>query len=519
MTVGLEKMTTQIASNLLGKPEYRQIISIAGMPGPGKTTLAKKIHKDSNVRHHFEKLSWRVVPQTYNKRKLLIDILSSLSDLDRDYISEIEDEGKLFPEDRNGSRILFTSRLKNVAPEISHVIIEPPLLSTDGSWDLLKKNVFKKERCPRELQDIGMQIAKNCHGLPLSVVTIAGVLSNMEKQASSWQREDEEIPVPRLLLLWIAEGFVEKKEQKSLEDVAEEYLTDLINRSPLQVGKRKVDNGVKALKCTSPDNRCPDLNFLLQLESLYMICRGIFKGDYSVVNFPRNIRKLTLSKFGLPWEKMSLIGTLPNLKILKLEEEAFEREIWDTKDDEFQKLKFHKLYCLDLKQWNSTDDHFPVLERLVFRTCKNLEIIPLEFSHIQTLQTIELYYCGKNVESLALEIREEPQDYGNEEFEVTIFDRDSLTSQTQCEVMTSLLQVKLNNDSVATVLNGREHKNFLSGCSISDCERRKIQNGAYDTQSFKLPNSSLLKFQPLARLSDLPPTAQSAVSYNLLILC
>ncbi|CAA2934883.1 late blight resistance homolog R1A-10 [Olea europaea subsp. europaea] len=288
MTVGLEKMTTQIASNLLGKPEYRQIISIAGMPGPGKTTLAKKIHKDSNVRHHFEKLSWRVVPQTYNKRKLLIDILSSLSDLDRDYISEIEDEGKLaeclykslkgrrylivmddlwdtkawddlkrlFPEDRNGSRISFTSRLKNVASEISHVIIEPPLLSTDGSWDLLKKNVFKKERCPRELQDIGMQIAKNCHGLPLSVVMIAGVLSNMEKQASSWQRvakelssfisqkaddyipslklsfwhllnhlkscfvylsvfqEDEEIPVPRLLLLWITEGFIEKKRAK-----------------------------------------------------------------------------------------------------------------------------------------------------------------------------------------------------------------------------------------------------------------------------------------------------------------
>lgn len=156
--VGFEDTAKQIKNKLLRGPECRQIISVVGMPGLGKPTLAKKLYNDFNVRNHFDKLSWCVVSQTYKKRKLLIDILSSLSNLNRDKISEMEDEmleehlyktlidrrylivmddlwdvhawdnlKRYFPDDNiNGSRILFTSRLKNVASETSHVIIEPP---------------------------------------------------------------------------------------------------------------------------------------------------------------------------------------------------------------------------------------------------------------------------------------------------------------------------------------------------------------------------------------------------------
>ncbi|KAL2538527.1 putative late blight resistance protein-like protein R1A-6 [Forsythia ovata] len=176
---------------------------------------------------------------------------------------------------------------------------------------------------------------------------------------------------------------------------------------------------LRSLKCKSSFYHCPDLNFLTQLESLKMKHDSSFRGSYSRLNFPRNIKKLTLSEFALPREIMSLIGSLPNLEILKLEY-AFEGEVWNTKDDEFQKLKFLKLNNLKFEQWNSSSDHFPVLERLVLRYCEKLKIIPSEFSKIPTLQMIEVYQCGEDVDNSALQIHEEQLEYGNEEFKVII---------------------------------------------------------------------------------------------------
>ncbi|CAA2981874.1 Hypothetical predicted protein [Olea europaea subsp. europaea] len=133
-------------------------------------------------------------------------------------------------------------------------------------------------------------------------------------------------------------------------------------------------SNLRKLKCTSPHNICPNLSSLTHLESLIMALKSDFEGDYSVINFPTNIKKLTLSKFALPSKNKSLIGTLPNLEILKLDE-AFEGQIWNTKEDEFQKLKFLQLKWSDLEQWNSSHDHFPILERLLLFDCEKLEMI------------------------------------------------------------------------------------------------------------------------------------------------
>jgi disease resistance protein RPM1 len=53
--------------------------------------------------------------------------------------------------------------------------------------------------------------------------------------------EDNSITSERLFWLWIGEGFIEGKKGKSLEDVAEEYLMELIHRNLVQVSFGELD--------------------------------------------------------------------------------------------------------------------------------------------------------------------------------------------------------------------------------------------------------------------------------------
>jgi disease resistance protein RPM1 len=58
--------------------------------------------------------------------------------------------------------------------------------------------------------------------------------------------EDYSIKRRKAMRHWIAAGFIREKENKTLEEVAEGYLTELVNRSLLQVAGR---NGAGRLKC------------------------------------------------------------------------------------------------------------------------------------------------------------------------------------------------------------------------------------------------------------------------------
>ena len=57
--------------------------------------------------------------------------------------------------------------------------------------------------------------------------------------------EDCEIEVDKLINLWIAEGFLDVKSSKHLEEVGEDYLEDLIDRSLVLVGKRSSNGKIK----------------------------------------------------------------------------------------------------------------------------------------------------------------------------------------------------------------------------------------------------------------------------------
>ncbi|KAG5598162.1 hypothetical protein H5410_029532 [Solanum commersonii] len=281
--VGFEEETNWIMRKLTSGPADLDVISITGMPGSGKTNFGVQID------------------QEYDEKKLLDKIFNQVSDSDSTLSENIDVADKLrkqlfgkrylivlddvwdtttwdeltipFPEVKKGSRIILTTREKEVAlhGKLYTAPLNLRLLRPEESWELLEKRAFGNKSCPNELLDVGKEIAENCKGLPLVVDLIAGVIVGREKKKSVWldvvnnlhsfifknevevmkvieisydhlpdhlkpcllhfssKPKDSATTIYELKAVWIAEGFVEKTEMKSMEEVVKIYLDDLIS--------------------------------------------------------------------------------------------------------------------------------------------------------------------------------------------------------------------------------------------------------------------------------------------------
>ncbi|KAI3728280.1 hypothetical protein L6452_16914 [Arctium lappa] len=339
--VGFDVEAREILDRLVGNQKQLDVISIVGMGGLGKTTLAKRAYYDPYVVYHFYIRVWVTVSQTYQKHNLLLGICSSLSLTvtneaatgklremiykrlkGKRYLVVIDDIWSVgawddiricFPDDNIGSRILVTSRLVEVAlhikPDSSPHLLR--FLTVEESWDLLQQKVFSEDgSCPKSLKKTGKRIAERCRGLPLAILVISGLLAKTEKTVEWWTRvldsigsylvgdpeqcmntlalsynhlpqhlkscflyfgafpEDFEIDVRKLLWLWVAEGFI----KSATENIAEEYLIDLVERSLVIVERKRLDGGIKV--CRVHDllhdlcfKKAKEENFLHQIKA------------------------------------------------------------------------------------------------------------------------------------------------------------------------------------------------------------------------------------------------------------
>ena len=57
----------------------RDLVAIVGMPGIGKTTMAKEVFNDPKISYNFHVCAWCHVSQVYNKRNLLLYTLSGIT--------------------------------------------------------------------------------------------------------------------------------------------------------------------------------------------------------------------------------------------------------------------------------------------------------------------------------------------------------------------------------------------------------------------------------------------------------
>nr|GMD44265.1 putative late blight resistance protein homolog R1B-17 [Ipomoea batatas] len=135
---------------------------------------------------------------------------------------------------------------------------------------------------------------------------------------------------------------------------------------------------------------------LHQLEKLKFEI-GRVERFYLPTAFPSNLKKLTFRRTYLPWEKMGVIGKLQKLEVLKLKDFAFRGPKWEPIDGEFRVLKVLLIAHSDLKQWNVSVCHFPILERLILRNCWDLEKVPDSLANTRTMKLIVLDSCTSSL--------------------------------------------------------------------------------------------------------------------------
>nr|GMD36332.1 putative late blight resistance protein homolog R1A-10 [Ipomoea batatas] len=138
-------------------------------------------------------------------------------------------------------------------------------------------------------------------------------------------------------------------------------------------------------------------------------------GTTWATNFLPNLKKLNFFETMVPWSDIELIGMLPNLEVLKLIKACQGLE-WEPSEGGFCRLKRLVIGYTNLKHWNATGDHFPVLECLEIESCNLLQEIPSGFADITTLALIHLNDCWDSLLASAKWIRDEQHNYGNVAF-------------------------------------------------------------------------------------------------------
>lgn len=243
--VGFEDVTEALVGYLMEEKEELDVISIIGLPGLGKTTVAGKVFRDPKVKYDFPTCIWVNVSQEYNRKNVFLAILSKfieITDHERQMpekeiariIREHLDKGKFlivmddvwtadawkelkeaFPKAHGMGKILITSRNEEVASQANQKREPHKLrfLTFDESWELLQLEVFgNSNQCPKDLEMYGKHIAGKCQGLPLAIVVIGGILAKKYKPGDTMAMTKKWRKIPDKVSTYL-------KEDRNVDDV------------------------------------------------------------------------------------------------------------------------------------------------------------------------------------------------------------------------------------------------------------------------------------------------------------
>ncbi|CAL4991346.1 unnamed protein product [Urochloa decumbens] len=219
----IKRETKELVQVLIANDDQNlKVVSIVGMGGMGKTTLAQKIFKEESIQKHFKTKIWLSINQHFDEIELLRSAIKHAGGdhaKERDISLLVQNLTKVLSKKKfllvmddmwrekawsdvfqvpitnashkqPGSRVLVTTRFEDLAPKMRAASYQHHVspLDKEDAWSLLKKQLPPNQVLQIDsLKDVGMEILKKCDGLPLAIKVVGGLLSTRYPSAFEWK--------------------------------------------------------------------------------------------------------------------------------------------------------------------------------------------------------------------------------------------------------------------------------------------------------------------------------------------
>ncbi|KAK6148202.1 hypothetical protein DH2020_019114 [Rehmannia glutinosa] len=460
--VGYENLKKEFIRHLVDRDNNRLArLAVVGPAGSGKTTLVKNVFWKPRIWGQFDCHAWILVSRNFDLEEIFISMLKQLCFSRKEpyppddglntqtklhkylvgkrYVVVLDDICRkedwdaikdALPNAFCGSRVIITTSSSDVASicasSSDHTYRLNGLEWLEG-LKLFCRNAFPdiNGECPEELKNLlckyrhKMRRAAACHCCNrtdpnLFVVKNSLLPSYMDLSSNlkscflyfSIFPEDYSVKRGRLTRLWVAEGFAIGTDGQTAEEVAEDYLNQLIHMNLVHVSKWDFDGRprncrVQNLVLNFIIQKCKDEDFA-----------SIFSKEKNMIHQSRKIRRLSVhndfsilprdtdfgggvrSMFLLRLLKISAVDLEKNLRTLKL------LRILDFQGASLTKFPQDITRLTILKYLNLSDTNIKIIPTSITKLFyletldlkrTNVTLLPKEISHLHNLRHLLAY--------------------------------------------------------------------------------------------------------------------------------
>uniref|UniRef100_A0A0D9V1M0 NB-ARC domain-containing protein n=1 Tax=Leersia perrieri TaxID=77586 RepID=A0A0D9V1M0_9ORYZ len=335
-----------------------------------------------------------------------------------------------------GSRILVTTRVNDVAhlafPN-RRITLEP--LYEKESHELFCRTAFPRDsnhECAAELSHLIDQIVSKCKGVPLAIVSVGRLVFVRDKTKEELRRihdqldwelvnnpslehvrsilylsyiylptqlkscflycslfpEDHLLKRKALIRWWIAEGFISNRGRSTMEEVAEGYLQELVNRNMLQLIDRNSFGRIKSF-------RMHDIMHELAVDLCQRECFGVaYNGNDRHWEYEdRNERRLVIHKLSKDIDQ-AISCTLSLRSVIVLDNSmASSSSILRIVADKCRYMSVLELSGLPINMVPDAIGDLFNLHHLGLRG-SNIKLLPKSIEKLTNLLTLDLFRSG-----------------------------------------------------------------------------------------------------------------------------